>query len=98
MEAYGTFGEESAKVEPCMLIADEVGPRGIFWMYRKIMKPLPIVNKKSEYGKCRQSFPFVLPFRHNLFSTQQPNRMPSEETKVRGRHTSDNLLLSRFIF
>jgi hypothetical protein len=29
-EAYGTFGAESVKVEPCMLIADEVGPRGIF--------------------------------------------------------------------
>jgi hypothetical protein len=29
-EAYGKFGAESVKAEPCMLIADEVGPRGIF--------------------------------------------------------------------
>ena len=29
--AYGKFGAESVKVEPCMLIADEVGPRGIFF-------------------------------------------------------------------
>jgi len=29
-EAYGKFGADSVKAEPCMLIADEVGPRGIF--------------------------------------------------------------------